>query len=427
MSKSNEFPPPPEQAFVSHLIELRDRLMRAVVAVLVVFLGLFAFANDLYTFLAEPLLRHMPAGTSMIATEVASPFLTPFKLTLVLSIFVAVPYLLYQAWGFIAPALYAKEKRLIFPLLFSSTILFYSGMAFAYYVVFPLVFGFLTGVVPEGVAVMTDISRYLDFVLKLFFAFGLAFEVPIATILVIWSGMTTREQLASKRPYIIVGAFVIGMLLTPPDIISQTLLALPMWLLFEVGLVMSRFYKKPEEEIDGDNDNNDDNNDDHNPDDSGSSPSKQNPSDASKKSEQQKTGLQPTPQTESSPVVEDEIDHDDSPGSADNYSEGDEDYKESSNDEMEREFDRLEAEDDEFEDLHASDDPNVEHPEFEPIEEERQRAEEERAEEKRLAEEKMAEVAQQADAAQKNGDDTNADNNVAGTNQADSEPPSNKS
>ena len=219
-----------------------------------IFLCLFAFANDLYTFLAEPLLRHMPEGTSMIATEVASPFLTPFKLTLVLSVFAAMPVILYQMWAFVAPGLYQNEKRLVMPLLVSSTFLFYLGMAFAYFVVFPLVFGFLTNVAPDGVAVMTDISRYLDFVLKLFFAFGIAFEVPIATILVIWAGITTAESLAAKRPYIIVIAFVVGMLLTPPDVISQTLLALPMWLLFELGLVMSKLYtKKTDAEVSTEN------------------------------------------------------------------------------------------------------------------------------------------------------------------------------
>jgi sec-independent protein translocase protein TatC len=244
MTESKNSSPISEQPFVQHLIELRDRLLRVVLAVVVIFLALFAFANDLYTILAEPLLRHMPEGASMIATEVASPFLTPFKLTLVLSVFIAVPFILYQAWGFIAPGLYQREQRLVFPLLFSSTLLFYAGMAFAYFIVFPLVFGFLIGVAPEGVAVMTDISRYLDFVLKMFFAFGLAFEVPIATILVVWSGMTTAENLAKKRPYIIVGAFVFGMLLTPPDVISQTLLAVPMWILFELGLIFSRWYTK---------------------------------------------------------------------------------------------------------------------------------------------------------------------------------------
>jgi sec-independent protein translocase protein TatC len=248
MTNPKQYPPPQEQPFVAHLIELRDRLLRCVLAVIVVFLALFSFANDLYTFIAEPLLRHMPQGTSMIATEVASPFLTPFKLTLVVSIFICVPYLLYQLWAFIAPGLYQHERKLVYPLLFSSTVLFYLGAVFAYYVVFPLVFGFLTKVAPEGVAVMTDISKYLDFVLKMFFAFGVAFEVPIATILVIWTGITTAESLAAKRPYVIVVAFVIGMLLTPPDVISQTLLALPMWALFELGLVFSRLYVKPASE-----------------------------------------------------------------------------------------------------------------------------------------------------------------------------------
>jgi len=250
MTKPNEYPPPQEQPFLAHLIELRDRLLRVILVILVVFLCLFYFANDLYTLLAEPLLRYMPKGGSMIATDVASPFLTPLKLTLVLSVFVSVPFVLYQAWGFVAPALYQTEKRLVFPLLISSTVLFYLGIVFAYFVVFPLVFRFFTGVAPSGVTVMTDISRYLDFVLKMFFAFGVAFEVPIATILVIWTGMTTAESLASKRPYIIVSAFVIGMFLTPPDVFSQTMLALPMWLLFELGLLMSKFYSRPAREQD---------------------------------------------------------------------------------------------------------------------------------------------------------------------------------
>jgi len=229
-----------EQPFLSHLFELRDRLLRVVLVVSLIFLGLFTFANDLYTLLAKPLLAHMPEGGTMIATEVASPFLTPFKLALVTSIFIAIPFILFQAWSFIAPGLYRNEKRLALPLLVSSIILFYAGMAFAYFVVFPLVFGFLTGITPEGVAVMTDITKYLDFVLKMFFAFGVAFEVPIATIILVATGVTTPESLAEKRPYIIVGAFTIGMLLTPPDVISQTLLALPMLLLFEAGLFFSR-------------------------------------------------------------------------------------------------------------------------------------------------------------------------------------------
>jgi sec-independent protein translocase protein TatC len=247
MTDPKQYPPPLEQPLVQHLLELRDRLLRVVAVVVVLFLCLFAFANDLYTYLANPLLRHMAEGNSMIATQVVSPFLTPFKLALVLSIFIAVPFILYQAWGFMAPGLYQHERRLVFPLLFSSTILFYAGMAFAYYVVFPLVFGFLAGVAPEGVAVTPDITYYLDFAIKMFFAFGLAFEVPIATILVVWSGMTTAEALAAKRPYVIVAAFVFGMLLTPPDVISQTLLAVPMWLLFELGLIFSRYYTKPKQ------------------------------------------------------------------------------------------------------------------------------------------------------------------------------------
>ncbi len=233
-----------QQPLISHLVELRDRLLRAVLAVLLVALCLFPFANDLYLFLSEPLMRHLPETSSMIATEVASPFLTPFKLTLSTAIMIAVPYLLYQLWAFVAPGLYDHERKLVFPLLFASTLLFFLGIAFAFYVVFPLIFAFLTQAAPEGVAVMTDISSYLDFVLKLFFAFGLAFEVPIATLLLIWTGASTVESLTEKRPYVIVGAFVVGMLLTPPDVISQTLLALPVWLLFELGLVSARWLPK---------------------------------------------------------------------------------------------------------------------------------------------------------------------------------------
>ncbi|MDH5178910.1 MAG: twin-arginine translocase subunit TatC [Gammaproteobacteria bacterium] len=229
-----------ELPFMAHLVELRDRLLRVVVAVMLIFLMLFSFANDLYTMLAGPLLAHLPKGGTMIATEVASPFLTPFKLALVASVFLAMPVILYHAWAFVAPGLYQHEKRLALPLMVSSIILFYAGMAFAYFVVFPLVFKFLVGIAPAGVTVMTDISRYLDFVLKMFFAFGLAFEVPIATIIVVATGITTPQSLADKRPYIIVGAFTLAMLLTPPDVISQVLLALPMLLLFEFGLYFSR-------------------------------------------------------------------------------------------------------------------------------------------------------------------------------------------
>jgi sec-independent protein translocase protein TatC len=240
---------PGELPFISHLLELRDRLLRMVLAVLVLFFGLIYFANDIYTFVAEPLIQVMPAGAGMIATEVLSPFLTPFKLTLVVSVFLAMPYILYQLWAFVAPGLYQHERKMAMPLVASSILLFYAGAAFAYFVVFKLVFGFLVQIMPEGVAMMTDIRAYLDFVLRMFFAFGLAFEVPIATIILVWMGMTTPQQLAEKRPYIIVGAFILGMLLTPPDIISQTLLALPIWLLFECGVFFSRgFMRKPEEE-----------------------------------------------------------------------------------------------------------------------------------------------------------------------------------
>jgi sec-independent protein translocase protein TatC len=240
--------PGPEQPFISHLVELRDRLLRMIMAVAVMFLVLFPFANDLYTFVAEPIRAQLPEGSTMIATQVASPFLTPFKLALVAAVFLAMPYLLFQVWGFVAPGLYQHEKRFALPLLASSIALFYLGMAFAYVVVFPLVFAFFAATTPEGVAQMPDISFYLDFVLKIFFAFGVAFQIPIATILLVAMGMTTAESLTEKRPYVIVGCFVVGMLLTPPDVISQTLLAVPMWLLFEAGIFFSRFFRKDDAE-----------------------------------------------------------------------------------------------------------------------------------------------------------------------------------
>jgi sec-independent protein translocase protein TatC len=232
--------PGAEQPFISHLAELRDRLIRMLIAIGVVILLLFPFANDIYTYIAGPLIAQLPEGNTMIATQVVSPFLTPFKLALVAAVFLAMPYLLYQLWAFVAPGLYQHEQRLAIPLLVSSILLFYLGMAFAYYVVFPLIFAFMAGTTPEGVAMMTDIAAYLDFVLALFFAFGLAFEIPVATILLVAVGAVTPETLVHKRPYVIVGAFVIGMLLTPPDVISQTMLALPMWLLFELGIIFSR-------------------------------------------------------------------------------------------------------------------------------------------------------------------------------------------
>jgi len=239
MSEQAEHDDPP-MSLVAHLTELRDRLLRAVLAILVGFIILFPFANDIYGFVSAPLRKLMPEGSTMIATGVASPFLTPFKLSLVLAIFMAIPVVLYQIWGFVAPGLYQKEKRIAMPLLASSVLLFYAGAAFAYFVVFPLIFAFFTSVGPDDVQVMTDINSYLDFVLKLFLAFGIAFEMPIASVILIWTGVTSSESLAQKRPYIIVGCFVFGMLLTPPDVISQSLLAIPMWLLFELGIFFGK-------------------------------------------------------------------------------------------------------------------------------------------------------------------------------------------
>ncbi|WP_058911817.1 Sec-independent protein translocase subunit TatC [Entomohabitans teleogrylli] len=230
------------QPLISHLIELRKRLLNCMLAILVIFLCLVYFANDIYHLISAPLISKMPAGANMIATDVASPFFTPIKLTIMVSVILSVPVILYQVWAFIAPALYKHERRLIVPLLVSSTLLFYIGMAFAYFVVFPLAFGFLANTAPEGVVVSTDIASYLSFVMALFMAFGVSFEVPVAIVLLCWMGVTTPDDLRKKRPYILVGAFVVGMLLTPPDVFSQTLLAIPMYFLFEVGVFCSRFY-----------------------------------------------------------------------------------------------------------------------------------------------------------------------------------------
>ena len=233
-----------EQTLMDHLVELRDRLLHMVLAILIVFIALFAFSEDIFTMAAKPLLSLMPEGTSMIATGVTSPFLVPFKLVLLLSVLLTIPYLLHQIWSFLAPGLYIHEKRMAGPLLVSSVVLFYCGIAFAYFVIFPILFGFFIGIAPEGVAVMTDIGQYLDFIIAIFLAFGIAFEVPVATFILIAAGVTTADKLADKRPYIIIGAFVIGMVLTPPDVISQSLLAIPIWLLFELGLLMSRIFLK---------------------------------------------------------------------------------------------------------------------------------------------------------------------------------------
>lgn len=230
------------QPLISHLIELRKRILNSLITVLVVFLALVYFSNDIYRLIAAPLMEQLPQGANMIATDVASPFFTPIKLTGMVSVFVSAPMILYQVWAFIAPALYKHERRLIMPLLFSSSVLFYLGMAFAYFVVFPIAFGFFIKTVPAGVVISTDISNYLSFVMALFMAFGVSFEVPIAIILLCWSGVVTPGSLKRKRPYILVGAFVVGMLLTPPDVFSQTLLAIPMYLLFELGILLSQFY-----------------------------------------------------------------------------------------------------------------------------------------------------------------------------------------
>ena len=228
------------QPLVEHLIELRSRLLKIAGIVFVTFIPLLFFANDIYELVSEPLRNLLPPGATMIATEVASPFLTPFKLAFVTSLFITIPFILHQIWGFIAPGLYSSEKKFVGPIFLTSILLFYLGMAFAYFAVFPLIFDFFASVMPEGVSMMTDINRYLDFVLKLFFAFGLAFEIPIATIILVWSGAITLDSIKNKRPYVIVGCFVFGMLLTPPDVISQALLAIPMWFLFEIGIFLCK-------------------------------------------------------------------------------------------------------------------------------------------------------------------------------------------
>jgi len=243
--KTNDNPRVEGQTLVSHLIELRACILKALTCVLLIFIALSFFASDIYSLVAKPLLEHLAPGTGMIATEVASTFIAPIKLAFYLSLFITMPYILYQAWSFVAPGLYQNERRFALPLLISSILLFYAGTAFAFFVILPVLFGFFTAIAPEGVIVMTDISRYLDFILKIFFAFGLAFEVPVLTILLIWSGLTTVAALKHKRPYIIVAAFVIGMLLTPPDVISQFLLAFPVWFLFELGLWLATKIIRP--------------------------------------------------------------------------------------------------------------------------------------------------------------------------------------
>lgn len=234
-----------QSGFISHLVELRDRVLRAMLSILFIFIALVYFANDIYAFVANPLVARLPANTTMIATDVTAPFFAPFKLTLFVALFLAVPFILHQLWSFVAPGLYQHEKRMLMPILAASVLLFYAGIAFCHFLVMPIILGFFTSVGPDMMTLSPDISSYLDFVLKMFFAFGVAFEIPVAIMLLCWSGATTTTSLKEKRPYIIVGAFVVAMFLTPPDVLSQTLLAVPMLLLFELGLILAAFYTKP--------------------------------------------------------------------------------------------------------------------------------------------------------------------------------------
>ncbi len=235
-------------SFMSHLIELRDRLLRCVLALLLVFICLFPWARDLYAMLAQPMIASMPAGGQLIATEVTAPFFVPVKVTMMAAFVIALPYLLYQIWAFVAPGLYVHERKLVAPLIITSTLLFVCGMAFAYFLVFPVVFHFIVSVAPEGVAVMTDIGKYLDFVLTLFLAFGVTFEVPVAVVILVRMGIVSVAKLREIRPYVIVGAFVIGAIFTPPDVVSQVMLAVPLWILYEVGIFVSQWISKPETE-----------------------------------------------------------------------------------------------------------------------------------------------------------------------------------
>ncbi|MDE2584069.1 MAG: twin-arginine translocase subunit TatC [Betaproteobacteria bacterium] len=234
-----------EESFLSHLVELRDRLIRALLAVLVVFVCLFPWSKELYTFLASPLLATLPAGGQMIATDVVGVFLVPMKVTLMVAFLIALPYVLFQAWAFVAPGLYAHEKRLVLPLVVASVLLFFCGMSFAYFLVFPMVFGFMARVAPEGVAWMTDIDKYLSFVLSTFMAFGVTFEVPVIVIVLVKTGIVELAKLREWRPYVIVGAFIVGAVFTPPDVLSQVMLAVPLWLLYELGIILAAFVSRP--------------------------------------------------------------------------------------------------------------------------------------------------------------------------------------
>lgn len=233
-----------EQPFLDHLIELRSRILRSLVLVVILFVPFYTYSGVIFDWVAAPIISVLPDGSKMIATQIASPFLVPFKLSLYCALFLGIPFLLHQLWGFIAPGLYRHEKKFAYPLLFSSVVLFYCGIAFCYYLVFPLVFEFFYKVAPDLAQMTPDISNYLDFIMKMFLAFGLAFEIPVATFLLAWTGLSTADKMASKRPYVIIGCFVVGMLMTPPDVVSQLLLAVPTWFLFEFGVLMARFVEK---------------------------------------------------------------------------------------------------------------------------------------------------------------------------------------
>jgi sec-independent protein translocase protein TatC len=240
-----------QESFISHLVELRDRLIRVVLLILVIFFGLVNWARDIYTLLAAPMLAALPEGGQMIATDVAGAFFVPMKVTIMVAFLVALPFVLYQAWAFVAPGLYAHEKKLAIPLLLASVLLFFIGMGFAYFIVFPTVFKFINAFAPEGVAVMTDIDKYLSFVLTTFMAFGITFEVPVVVIVLVRVGLVSVEKLREIRPYVIVGAFIVGAIFTPPDVLSQFMLAVPMWLLYELGIVLAQLIGKSERADDG--------------------------------------------------------------------------------------------------------------------------------------------------------------------------------
>jgi len=341
MSEANN--PSEEPVFMSHLIELRDRLLRSVLVVIVILLPLLVYSAELFTFLTIPIMAVLPEGQQLVAIDVASPFLAPFKLAIFTAIFIAVPYLLYQAWSFIAPGLYQNERKLIVPLLISSTLLFYAGIAFAYFLVFKLVFGFFYAIAPDVVNVTPDINSYLNFTIKMFFAFGICFEVPIATILFCWTGMTNPDKLAAKRRYFIVGVLIVSMLMTPPDIVSQLLLGIPMWLLFEAGIFFARRIVPKRDTDDEDEDDEEEN-----------SIIPDNVKKAEASAVVAATDMSSSSE-QSANDFEEETD--------DNEDEFDEPYVEPTEEEIEAEFDRIEAEEEDNEEDDNGSDPQSLEPE----------------------------------------------------------------